>query len=90
MLKSKQTRVVYRDNQHIRIVHPYACLMSTTLAVLVNGSMYIVVSHSLMSLKKQGHYYDLYYNQVCTLYLLRLLSWHVETEEGNSNFKLYQ
>ena len=24
VLKSKQTRV-YRDNQHIRIVHPYAC-----------------------------------------------------------------
>ena len=24
VLKSKQTRVVYRDNQHIRIVHPYA------------------------------------------------------------------
>ena len=36
VLKSKQTRVVYRDNQHIRIVHPYACLLSTTLAVLVN------------------------------------------------------
>ena len=38
VLKSKQTRVVYRDNQHIRIVHPYACL-STTLAVLVNRSI---------------------------------------------------
>ena len=25
VLKSKQTRVVYRDNQHIRTVHPYAC-----------------------------------------------------------------
>ena len=36
VLKSKQTRVVYRDNQHIRIVHPYACLLSTALAVLVN------------------------------------------------------
>ena len=31
--------VVYRDNQHIHIVHPYACLMSTTLAVLVNRSI---------------------------------------------------
>ena len=39
VLKSKQTRVVYRDNQHIRIVHPYACLLSTTLAVLVNRSI---------------------------------------------------
>ena len=27
VLKSKQTRVVYRDNQHIRIVHPYACFL---------------------------------------------------------------
>ena len=25
VLKSNQPRVVYRDNQHIRIVHPYAC-----------------------------------------------------------------
>ena len=25
VLKSKQTRVVYRDDQHIRRVHPYAC-----------------------------------------------------------------
>ena len=25
VLKSKQTRVVNRDNQHIRRVHPYAC-----------------------------------------------------------------
>ena len=25
VLKSKQTRVVYRDNQHVRIVHPHAC-----------------------------------------------------------------
>ena len=33
-------------------------------------------------------YYDYY--QVCTLYLSRSLSRHVETEEGNSNFKLYQ
>ena len=39
VLKSKQTRVVYRDNQHIRIVHPYICLLSTTLAVLVNRSI---------------------------------------------------
>ena len=29
VLKSKQTRVVYRDNQHIRIVHPYACFLSS-------------------------------------------------------------
>ena len=29
----------YRDNQHIHIVHPYACLLSTTLAVLVNRSI---------------------------------------------------
>ena len=50
VLKSKQTRVVYRDNQDIRIVHPYACLVSTTLAVLVNRSIYIVVSHNLTSL----------------------------------------
>ena len=27
VLKSKQTRVVYRDNQHIRIVHPYVCFL---------------------------------------------------------------
>ena len=39
VLKSKQTRVVYRDNQLIRIVHLYACLLSTTLAVLVNRSI---------------------------------------------------
>ena len=39
VIKSKQTTVVYRDNQHIRIVLPYACLMSTTLAVLVNRSI---------------------------------------------------
>ena len=39
VLKKKQTRVVYRDNQHIRIVHPYASLLSTTLAVLVNRSI---------------------------------------------------
>ena len=44
VLKSKQTRVVYRDNQHIRIVHPYACLLSTTLAVLVNKSSSITQS----------------------------------------------
>ena len=28
VLKSKQTRVVYRDNQHIRIVHPYVRLLN--------------------------------------------------------------
>ena len=39
VLKSKQTRVVYRYNQHIHIVHPYTCLMITTLAVLVNRSI---------------------------------------------------
>ena len=39
VLKCKQTRVVYRDNQHIRMVHPYVCLLSTTLAVLVNRSI---------------------------------------------------
>ena len=36
VLKSKQTRVVYKDNQHLRIVHSYACFLSITLAVLVN------------------------------------------------------
>ena len=29
VLKSNQTRVVYRDNQHIRIVHPYARFLSS-------------------------------------------------------------
>ena len=29
VLKSKQTRVVYRDNQHIRIVYPYTCFLSS-------------------------------------------------------------
>ena len=29
VLKSNQTRVAYRDNQHIRIVHPYAHFLSS-------------------------------------------------------------
>ena len=65
----KQTRVVYRDNQHIRIVHPYVCLLSTTLAVLVNRSI-IVVSHNVTSLKKQA-FRDVLY--VCVDYLYMLL-----------------
>ena len=40
----KRTNKNSRDNQHIRIVHPYACYLSTSLAVLVNRSSSITQS----------------------------------------------
>ena len=42
VLKSKQTRVVYRDNQHIHIVHPYACFLigSSDCVILLYTSIY--------------------------------------------------
>ena len=42
VLKSKQTRVVYRDNQHIRIVHPYACFLigSSECVILLYTSIH--------------------------------------------------
>ena len=42
VLKSKQTRVVYRDNQHIRIVHPYACFLigSSDCVILLYTSIH--------------------------------------------------
>ena len=40
----KQTNKSSRGNQHIYIVHPYTCLLSTSLAVLVNGSKHITKS----------------------------------------------
>ena len=41
VLKSKQTRVVGVISTYVYIVHPYTCLLSTSLAVLVNGSKHI-------------------------------------------------
>ena len=35
VLKSKQTRVVYRDNQHIRIVHPYVLFLGSSDCVIL-------------------------------------------------------
>ena len=49
VLKSKQTRVVHRDNQHIRIVHPYACffrlvrLCDTTIYFLFTNTAKVVL-----------------------------------------------
>ena len=42
VLKSKQTRVVYRDNQHIRIVHPYAYFLigSSDCVILLYTSVH--------------------------------------------------
>ena len=44
MLKSKQTRVVYRDNQHMRMAHRYACFLSITLVILMNRNSSITQS----------------------------------------------
>ena len=35
VLKSKQIRVVYRDNQHICIVHPYTCFLGSSDCVIL-------------------------------------------------------
>ena len=42
VLKSKQTRVAYRDNQHIHIVHPYACFLigSSDCVILLYTSIH--------------------------------------------------
>ena len=42
VLKRKQTRVVYRDNQHICIVHPYACFLigSSDCVILLYTSIH--------------------------------------------------
>ena len=46
-----------RGNQHICIVHPYTCLLSTSLAVLVNGSKHITDILRLTRKASVGMYY---------------------------------
>ena len=50
----KQTNKSSRGNQHICIVHPYACFLSTSLAVLMNE---VKVSHNLTRKASVGMYY---------------------------------
>ena len=44
MLKLKQTNKSNREYQHIGIVHPYTCFLSTSLAISVNRSSSITQS----------------------------------------------
>ena len=69
VLKSKQTRVVYRDNQHIRIVHPYACfLIGSSDCVILLFYFYSPIQLKLYSFSKRR---DVLY--VCADYLYILL-----------------
>ena len=68
VLKSKQTRVVYRDNQHICIVHPYTCFFR--LVRLCDTTVYFCspIQLRLYSLSKRR---DVLY--ICADYLYILL-----------------
>ena len=68
VLKSKQTRVVYRDNQHIRSVHPYACffrLVRLCDTIRYYYSIYYVILLLLLLL-----YYYYYYVIYIILYTM--------------------
>ena len=70
VLKSKQTRVVYRDNQHIRIVYTSLRLLSYRLVRLCDTTIYFYspIQLRLYSLSKRR---DVLY--VCADYLYILL-----------------
>ena len=68
VLKSKQTRVVYRDNQHIRIIHPYACFFRLIRLCDTTIYFYSPIQLKLYSLSKHR---DVLY--VCADYLYILL-----------------
>ena len=53
VLKSKQTRVVYRDNQHIRIVHPYACFLIGPSDCVILLYFYSPIQLRLYSISKR-------------------------------------
>ena len=53
VLKSKQTRVVYRDNQHICIVHPYACFLRLVRLCGTTIYFYSPIQLRLYSLSKR-------------------------------------
>ena len=53
VLKGKQTRVVYRDNQHIRIVHPYACFFRLVRLCDTTIYFYSPIQLRLYSLSKR-------------------------------------
>ena len=69
VLKSKQTRVVYRDNQHIRIVHPYAYFFRLVRLCDTTIYFYSPIQLRLYSISKRR---DVLY--VCADYLYILLS----------------
>ena len=68
VLKSKQTRVVYGDNQHIRIAHPYTCFFRFIRLCDTTIYFYSPIQLRLYSLNKRR---DVLY--VCADYLYILL-----------------
>ena len=68
VLKSKQARVVYRDNQHIHMVHPYACFFRLVRLCDTTIYFYSPIQLRLYSFSKRR---DVLY--VCADYLYILL-----------------
>ena len=67
VLKSNQTRVVYRDNQNILIVHPYACFLGSSDCVI----LLLLFTNTALRLYSKNKHRDVLY--VCSDYLYILL-----------------
>ena len=70
VLKSKQTRVVYRDNQHIRIVHPYACFFRL---VRLCDTIYFYLPIQLRLYSVSNASVGMYYTYVLIISIIILL-----------------